>query len=385
MTTLGDVVDLLHAWFPPATAEDWDAVGLVYGDPSRTVRKVMFAVDIDEAVAEEAATWGADLLVVHHPLFLRPVHGFAATTPKGRTLSRLAEAGCALLVAHTNADQAVGGVSEAMAVALGLTELEPIVPGPSEPYDKVTVLVPTDAAAPVRAAIAEAGAGAIGHYDHCTFSVPGQGRFRPLEGAQPTIGSVGSIELVDEERVEAILPRRLRRQVVAALLAAHPYEEPAYDVVELADPHALTSGTGRVGVVERTTLRDFAQTVADALPETAGGVRVAGDPDRSVRRIAVCGGAGDGLLDGLVGSDVDVYVTSDLRHHRAAEFVADDGPALVDVAHWAAEWTWLPVVATRVTDALGDSVETRVSTLRTDPWQFRVDPSDPSDRSERSA
>ncbi|WP_447646403.1 Nif3-like dinuclear metal center hexameric protein [Nocardioides zeae] len=184
--------------------------------------------------------------------------------------------------------------------------------------------------------------------------------------------------------MEAILPRRLRRQVVTALLAAHPYEEPAYDVVELADPHALTSGTGRVGVVERTTLRAFAQTVADALPGTAGGVRVAGDPDRSVRRIAVCGGAGDGLLDGLVGSDVDVYVTSDLRHHRAAEFVAEGGPALVDVAHWAAEWTWLPVVATRVTDALGDSVETRVSTLRTDPWQFRVDPSDPSDRSERS-
>ncbi|MDT9595030.1 Nif3-like dinuclear metal center hexameric protein [Nocardioides zeae] len=382
MTTLGDVVDLVHGWFPPATAEDWDAVGLVYGDPTRTVRKVMFAVDVDEAVAAEAADWGADLLLVHHPLFLTPVHGFAATTPKGRTLARLAEAGCALLVAHTNADQAVGGVSEALATALGLTEQEPIVPGSGEPYDKVTVMVPTDAAAPVRAAIAEAGAGAIGHYDHCTFSTPGRGRFRPLEGAEPTVGTVGDIAIVDEERVEAVLPRRLRRRVVAALVAAHPYEEPAYDVVELADPQALSSGTGRVGVVERTTLGDFARTVADALPATAGGVRVAGDPARSVRRIAVCGGAGDFLLDRLAGSDVDVYVTSDLRHHRAAEFVAEGGPALVDVAHWAAESTWLPVVAERLVAALGDRVETRVSELRTDPWQFRVDPTDHSERSE---
>lgn len=378
MTTLGEIVDLVHAWYPPETAEDWDAVGLVYGDPSREVRKVLLAVDADERVAAEAAEWGADLLVVHHPLFLTPVHGFAATTPKGRTLARLAEAGCGLLVAHTNADQAVGGVSEALATALGITEQEPILPGAGEPYDKVTVLVPRDAAAVVRAAVAEAGAGAIGRYDHCSFSVQGQGRFRPLEGAHPTIGTVGDLEVVEEDRIEAVLPRRLRRRVVTALLAAHPYEEPAYDVVELADPQALRSGTGRVGVVERTTLAEFAATVAAALPETAGGVRVAGDPARSVRRIAVCGGAGDFLLDRLAGSDVDVYVTSDLRHHRAAEFVEAGGPALVDVAHWAAEWTWLPVLSARLEDALGARVERRTSSVRTDPWQFRVDPGDAS-------
>lgn len=376
MTTLGELVETLHAWYPPGTAEGWDAVGLVHGDPAATVRKVMFAVDVNEAVAAEAAEWGADLLVTHHPLFLTPVHSVAATTPKGRAFMTLARAGCALLTAHTNADQAEGGVSEALATALGLTELEPIIPAEGEPYDKVTVLVPADAAAPLRAAIADAGAGAIGNYDHCTFSVPGQGRFRPLEGAEPTIGTVGDLALVEEERVEAILPRRLRRQVVTALLAAHPYEEPAYDVVELADPQSTGSGTGRTGVVERTTLAAFAQTVADALPGTAGGVRIAGDPERSVRRIAVCGGAGDFLLDRLAGSDVDVYVTSDLRHHRAAEFVDEGGPALVDVAHWAAEWTWLPVVAERVKSQVGDSVDTRVSTLRTDPWQFRTDRSE---------
>ena len=108
MPRLQEVVDLLHAWYPPHTADSWDAVGLVWGDPAQEVRKVMLAVDVTAEVAAEAAEWDADLLVVHHPLFLKPVHGFAATTPKGRTLATLVGAGCALLTAHTNADQAVG-------------------------------------------------------------------------------------------------------------------------------------------------------------------------------------------------------------------------------------------------------------------------------------
>ena len=372
MPALADIVNLIHGWYPPATAEDWDAVGLVYGDPGHSVRKVMFAVDPTPAVAAEAAEWKADLLVVHHPLFLKPVHGFAATTPKGRTLAKLAGAGCALLTAHTNADQAERGVSDALALALGLTDLGPLVPAAGEPLDKLTVFVPSDAAAPVRAALAEAGAGRIGDYDFASFSSQGEGRFRPLDGAEPMIGTVGEIETVAEVRIEVVLARHLRRQVVAAMLAAHPYEEPAYDVVQLADPGILTTGTGRVGTLPTATLGEFAKAIAAALPETRHGVRVAGDPDRTVRKVAVCGGAGDFLLDRVAGSDVDVYVTSDLRHHPAAEFMEKNGPALVDVAHWAAEWTWLPVVAARLGEALGNDVDTRVSTLCTDPWTLRI-------------
>ncbi|MGH3361372.1 MAG: Nif3-like dinuclear metal center hexameric protein [Nocardioides sp.] len=372
MPALSEVVDLIHGWYPPATADDWDAVGLVAGDPAADVRKVLFAVDPAPEVAREAADWDADLLVVHHPLFLKPVHGFAATTPKGRTLTTLTGAGCALLTAHTNADRAEGGVSEALAAALGLTDLTPLTAATGPAMDKLVVFVPAADADQVRAAIAEAGAGALGDYDHCTFSAPGEGRFRPLEGAQPTIGAVGSVEVVEEVRIESVLPRERRTAVVAAMLAAHPYEEPAYDVLELADPGLAEAGVGRIGTVAQTTLQHFAEAVARTLPETAHGVRVAGDADRTVRRVAVCGGAGDFLLDLVRGTDADVYVTSDLRHHPAAEFREHDGPALVDVAHWAAEWTWLPVVQAKVRENLGDTVETRVSTTCTDPWQFRI-------------
>ena len=371
MPSLADVVDLLHAWYPPGTADSWDAVGLVAGDPSAEVAKVAFAVDPTIEVAREAVEWGADLLVVHHPLFLTPVSSVAATTPKGRTLHTLASGGCALLTAHTNADQAESGVSESLALALGLRDLVPIRPAASGARDKIVVFVPAGSAEAVRAALADAGAGRLGDYDSCSWSATGEGRFRPLDGASPAIGQVGELEVVEEVRVEAVVPRGRRTAAVRALLAAHPYEEPAFDVVPLADPGLATTGTGRIGTVGATTLEEFARRVSGALPATAHGVRVAGAPDRPVRKVAVCGGAGDFLLDELAGSDVDAYVTSDLRHHRAGEFLEHDGPALVDVAHWAAEWTWLPVVEARLRAATGDRVETRVSTLCTDPWTFR--------------
>lgn len=381
MPRLADVVDLLHTWYPPGTADSWDAVGLVVGDPDAEVGKVVFAVDPTTEVAREAVEWGADLLVVHHPLFLTPVTSVAATTPKGRTLHTLAAGGCALLTAHTNADQAESGVSESLALALGLTDLAPIRPAPSESLDKVVAFVPLADVDAVRSAMTDAGAGRLGDYDSCTWTATGEGRFRPLDGASPAVGRVGGLEVVEEARVEAVVPRSRRAAVVRALLAAHPYEEPAFDVVPLADPGLSGTGTGRVGSVEETTLASFAERVAAALPATAHGVRVAGDPGRTVRRVAVCGGAGDFLLDELAGSDVDAYVTSDLRHHRAGEFLEHGGPALVDVAHWAAEWTWLPVVEARLRAALGDRVDTRVSTRCTDPWTFRP-PVDPKSKQE---
>lgn len=265
---LADVVDVLHDWYPPSTADSWDSVGLVRGEPDQPIRRVLFAVDPSPEVAQEAAEWGADLLVVHHPLFLAGVHGVAETTPKGRTLGTLARAGCALLTAHTNADQAIGGVSESLALALGLDQLAPV---------------------------------------------------------RPAAGDLSG-----------------------------------------------DTGTGRVGVVPHTTLRGFAEQVAALLPATEHGIRVAGDPNRPVRRVALCGGAGDFLLDELAGSDADVYLTSDLRHHPASEFLEKNGPALIDVAHWAAEWTWLPVVQALLGEALGDTVESRVSRIVTDPWRFRL-------------
>ncbi len=384
---LADVLSLLERRYPPATAESWDAVGLVTGDPDQPVRRVLFAVDPVAAVVDEAVEWQADLVVTHHPLLLRPVHSIAATTFKGALLHRLVRSGTALFTAHTNADAATGGVADALAEALGLDGTMPLDPAPAGPLDKHVVFVPVDGAERLVDALAAAGAGAIGEYSRCAWTSTGEGTFTPSSDASPTLGSAGQVSRVVEARVEMVAPRRLRGAVVAAMRAAHPYEEPAFDVLELATWPGDT-GTGRVGTLERpTTLRDFATAVASALPATVQGVRFAGDPDGRVQRVAVVGGSGDSLFDAVRAARVDAYVTADLRHHPTSELrerAAFEGaatPYLVDVAHFASEWPWLAHAARALEadlTAAGTTVETRVSTLRTDPWTGRVASPEPA-------
>ncbi|NED96563.1 Nif3-like dinuclear metal center hexameric protein [Phytoactinopolyspora alkaliphila] len=380
MPQLADVIAILEAHYPPSSAESWDAVGLACGDPAADVRRVLFAVDPVEAVAEEAIQWGADLIVTHHPLFLRGVHGVPATTPKGRLVHRLISHGVALYTAHTNADSAGDGVNDALAGALGLRGLRPLNPHAGEQLDKLVVFVPEPDTARVLDALTAAGAGVIGDYERCAWMTSGTGTFRPGPGANPTIGEVGAVEEVPEHRVEMVMPRGSRTGVVAALIEAHPYEEPAYDLYELATLPAGT-GLGRIGALdEPETLRSFTRRVAAALPATVGGVRAAGDPERLVRTVAVCGGAGDSLLDTARRAGVDVYVTGDLRHHPVSESLDNGGPALVDVAHWAGEWPWLERAADRLRADMADAgtrVETRVSVAPTDPWTLH-EPSRPA-------
>lgn len=371
MPSLADVVAALDRLYPPHTAESWDAVGLVCGDPDAEVSRVLFAIDPVAVVAGEALDWGAQLVVTHHPLFLRGVHGVAATTPKGRLVHRLISRGVGLHVAHTNADSAEGGVNDALAETLGLTELRPLAPHDAAPLDKLVAFVPEPDAERLLDALTAAGAGAIGEYDRCAWTTSGVGTFRPGAGANPTIGRPGEIELVTETRIEMVMPRPARGAVVEALRASHPYEEPAFDVYELAASPGRT-GLGRIGALAvPVPLAEFVDRVANVLPATAAGVRAAGDPGAVVRSVAVCGGAGDSLLDAARSAGVDAYVTADLRHHPASESGERGGPALVDVAHWASEWPWLRQAAQRLATELataGTTVETRVSVVPTDPW-----------------
>jgi dinuclear metal center YbgI/SA1388 family protein len=259
---LSDVIAALDSWYDPSWAEPWDAVGLVCGDPDAPVRRVLFAVDPVPAVAAEALEVDAQLLVTHHPLFLRGVHGVAATTYKGRLVHDLIRGGVALHAIHTNADVANPGVSDALAAALGAVRLRPLQRRPELP--------------------------------------PGLG-----------LGRVG----------------------------------------ELAEPCRLAE------LVDRA---------ASALPGTAAGLRVAGDPAAVVRRVAVCGGAGDGLLAAAAAAGADAYLTADLRHHPVSEQVESAALAVVEAAHWATEWPWLREAADRLTGALG--LPAVVSTRVTDPW-----------------
>jgi len=376
--SLADVVAVLERMYDPSWARDWDAVGLVCGEPSAPVRRILLAVDPAPSVIEEALAWRADLLITHHPLLFKGVHAVAATNPKGRAVHQLIRGGCALYTAHTNADVAAPGVSDALARVLGLTDLVPLSADPADPIDKLVTFVPESAVEKVIDALAGAGAGEIGEYSRCAWTSVGTGTFVPSVGAVPAIGTPGEREAVEERRVEMILPRHRRFEAIAALRSAHPYQTPAFDLFELVS-WSTPRGIGRVGTLEAaTSLREFAMLVAEALPGTAQGVRIAGEPTAEVRRVAVCGGSGDSLFDAVRAAEADVYVTADLRHHPASDVrdLAGDGPPyLVDVAHWASEWPWLAGVSNRLEGALmdlGTPVEVLVSVRSTDPWIFRV-------------
>lgn len=364
---LSDIIDVLEAAYPPALAQSWDSVGLVCGDPAERVDTVTVAVDATAAVVAEVPERG--LLLAHHPLLLRGVDTVAASTAKGALLHRMIRTGRALFTAHTNADSASPGVSDALAQALGLTVegvLDPVGVGPD--LDKWVVFVPAHDADAVREAVFAAGAGRIGDYSHCSWTASGTGQFLPHDGASPAIGTVGTVERVVEDRVEIVAPARLRAQVLAAMREAHPYEEPAFDVFALA-PVPGEAGLGRIGSLPRPEpLSTFVSRVHDALPGTSWGVRASGDIDAPVSRVAVCGGAGDSLLGVVACAEVQAYVTSDLRHHPADEHRRVSGVALIDVAHWAGEYPWCLQAAELLRGHFGDALPVRVSAVRTDPW-----------------
>jgi dinuclear metal center YbgI/SA1388 family protein len=364
---LGEVIAVLDEAYPPQLAHDWDSVGLVCGDPDEQLESVTLAVDATDAVVDTVGPGG--LLVAHHPLLLRGVDTVAASTPKGALIHRLIRSRAALFTAHTNADAANPGVSDALAESLGLTVdgvLEPA--GFGAALDKWVIFVPADNTEALREALFAAGAGRIGDYSHCSWSITGTGQFLPGAGASPAIGTVGAVQRVEEDRVEVIAPASLRARVLAAMRAAHPYEEPAFDVFSLA---ALPAGTGigRVGSLPRPLrLADFVELVNQALPQTTWGVRAAGDPDASITRVAVCGGSGDSLLGAARSAGVQAYLTADLRHHPADEHRRGSEVALIDVAHWASEYPWCSQAAALLRSHFGERLPVRVCPVRTDPW-----------------
>jgi dinuclear metal center YbgI/SA1388 family protein len=374
MSSLAAVVAALEARYDPSLAEAWDAIGLVCGDPDSTLQRVMFAVDPVASVVDEAVDARIDLLVTHHPLFLSGVHGIPASDPKGRLVFRLMSASCALFVAHTNADRACPGVSDALAAAVGLAETRPLEAAGTELLDKVITFVPRAAAQLVVDALSRAGAGETGAYSRAAFLSEGTGTFLPGPGAAPAVGSVGHIEEVAETRIEMVLPRTRRAAVVHALRDAHPYEEAAYDILELAALPSPRKGLGRIGeLAQAQSLRDFADQVARGLPATAGGVRIAGDPDRQIRTVAVCGGSGGSLIETASAAGADAFLTSDLRHHIVSESRESSDLSLLDAAHWATEWPWLPAAARLLRQDVPDTViDITVSTQRTDPWTAAV-------------
>lgn len=324
-----EIIGLLESFSPKEYAMEGDRIGLQIGQLNRPVDRALVALDLVEEVVDEAIEKGAQLIIAHHPPIYRPLAKLATDTAQGRIIEKLIKHDISVYAAHTNLDVATGGVNDMLAAALGLENPEVLIPTYEERLKKIVVFVPHEHASQVREAMGKAGAGAIGNYSHCSFSSGGTGRFLPGEGTNPFIGSQGRIEEVEEARIETILPERLVKKVVTAMLKAHPYEEPAYDIYPI-DNKGASLGLGRLGTVEEMTLRQFAEKVKTDLGVEA--VRVVGALDAKVKKVAVLGGDGNKYFSQAKFRGADVYVTGDIYYHVAHDALML-GLNIVDPGH----------------------------------------------------
>ena len=338
LPSIDSVTSALEAWAPPGSAQDYDNVGLQVGDRSRSVETGILALDATPQVLAEAKEISADLVVTHHPLLFQPLDGVTADGYVSNLALRFAEAGIGLYSIHTNLDAAPGGVSFALADRLGLSNVG-FLDGYEDTLYKLAVFVPEDAFDPVRQALADAGAGQIGDYEACAFSVEGTGFFKPGEGTNPHIGTAGgNLESAQERKLEVEVARWQLGEVMTALQAAHPYEEVAYDLYPVKQKNSR-AGLGALGSLdEPMPLSSFLNRVASQLE--AGSLRYAGDDDATVERVAVCGGAGSDFIGTARSAGADAYVTADVKYHEFFQTLdrsGDPDMALIDPGHYETE------------------------------------------------
>jgi dinuclear metal center YbgI/SA1388 family protein len=333
---VADIQKIIEEWAPKQLAWDRDNIGLLAGSSSQPVKKILVALDVTEEVIEEAIDKKADLLVTHHPVIFGSVKSITDHDRTGRLLLRLIRKNIALFAAHTNLDFTREGVSFALAKKLNLQNAR-VLHKDIRQYNKVAVFIPVSHTEKVMLAMANAGAGSIGAYDSCSFQSEGTGTFRPLKGSNPFIGSTGTLERVDEMRLEMIVPTWKLNPVLEAMKAAHPYEEIAYDVYALANVSS-EYGSGVIGELPKpASLRVLLQTVRKKL--NVPSLRFTGMLNQTVSSVAVCGGSGADLLPVAIQQGADVFLTADVKYHTFQQ--AEDAIALIDAGHYETE---IPIV-----------------------------------------
>ena len=328
------VAGILDELAPRRLAESWDNVGLLVGDNKQKINRVMVCLDVPEWVVEEAIEKDVDMIVSHHPMIFNGIKRVNSDTATGRKLLSLIKNNVALYCLHTNYDIVAGGLNDIFARELGFLNSSVIEETYREKVFKLVVYVPSGHEDKIMNAMCSAGAGYIGKYSCCTYRVKGIGTFQPLAGAKPFIGTDGSLESVEEFRVETIVPEKLMNKVIKEMLKAHPYEEAAYDIYETRN-ESQVMGLGRIVELENeTTLSTYADNVKTLLG--ANHIRFAGDPNRTIKKVALLNGSGNKFINDARFAGADVLVTGDMQYHGILDAL-EMGLCVIDAGHYATE------------------------------------------------
>jgi dinuclear metal center YbgI/SA1388 family protein len=363
----GEFMKVMETLAPPFLAWEKDAIGLQMGSPEQVIERALISLEMNEAVLEEAIRVRAQMILLHHTPLFYPAGDLREDQMPGRLLAEMIRRHMCLYCAHTNLDMAAGGVNEALADRLGLEDIRVLDVTHRQRLMKLVVYVPPDHLERVREAMAGAGAGWIGNYSDCAFMAEGEGYFRPGAGTQPYIGQTGQLERVREARIETVVYENQMPQVVSAMLAAHPYEETAYDLYALANQGKIMAGGGRLGSLPAAvSLKDLAAWTAKRL--SVRGLRYAGDPEALVRRVAVCGGSGAFLIPEAKRYGAQVFITADIKHHEAQNAL-DLGLFLIDAGHFSTEHPVIGLTAAYLRQAL-PALQVIESQINTDPFWY---------------
>lgn len=328
----GEIVDIIESFAPSGIQEEWDNSGMITGDPETEVNAALICLDITEKVMDEAMELGCNMIISHHPLVFSGLKKFSGTDPVSRMVRRAIRDKLVIFSAHTNLDQVPGGISGAMADRIGLKEKKILVPRQGD-LVKLTTFIPEGHFSIVSESVFQAGAGHIGNYDSCGFSVSGSGSFRAGQGADPYAGKVGELHHEAEKRFETIFPKHLGKRVISALIKAHPYEEVAYDLYPVKNVNTAL-GLGIVGVLDRGIAgRDFLQLIKERF--ATGCIRHSELPEKPVKKVAVMGGSGIDYLPHALNSGADAFITADIKYHHF--FNADGNILLMDIGHYESE------------------------------------------------
>jgi len=349
-----DIMNTLETEAPLRLQESYDNSGLQWGNPENPVEKVMVCLDFTGNALKTAIENRVQLVISHHPVLFRPLKSVNTGFGKGALLAECIRNGISLYSMHTNFDTADNGLNEYLARTLGLEDISGLKTHMQDELYKLVVFVPEESLENVQKAVFEAGAGWIGNYSDCSFSAPGTGTFRPMEGTNPYIGQTGVFEKVKEYRLETLVLRNRLKNVIKNMLEAHPYEEVAYDIYRVEQPGHEYS-LGRIGMLKNKLGEDeFVSYVKGKL--SVPFVRTVGKaPNDGIQKVAVFCGSFDGDIKSLKEKNVDALVTGDLKYHDAQE-LEEAGVFTVDAGHYHTEKLFVKAISDILKNRLKDVI-----------------------------
>lgn len=362
-----DILDIMEKIAPSKLIDKWDNCGFQIGDINGSVKAIMLTLDVTEEVVQEAISKNVDLIISHHPILFNPISKITLNDTKGKMLYDIIKHDISVYSAHTNLDVCNGGVNDVLADILQLRNIKILSKLYEEKLYKLVVFVPKTHEERVRDAITESGGGWIGNYSHCTFNIKGFGTFMPRKGTNPFIGTEGKVEVVDEIRIETIVPESILDTVIDNMIRIHPYEEVAYDIYPLNN-EGFGYGYGRIGDLQDvTTLSSFTKYVKEKL--NCKSIKVIGDVNKEIRKVAVCGGSGADFIKAASKKGADVLVTGDIKYHEA-QLAISLGLSLIDANHYDTEKVILPYLKEYIQNEVGNSVDIYISNFNSVPYEI---------------